>query len=52
MLSGVGKIYADVLVDRVHRVTKEQTGDEQGSFRCGRESVNKVFTLKQLSEKI
>ena len=36
MLSMVGKIYAEILVDRVHRVTEGLIDDEQGAFRAGR----------------
>ena len=36
LLSVVGKIYAGILVDRVHRVTDNLIDDEQIGFRSGR----------------
>ena len=45
LLSVVGKIYAGVLVDRVHRVTGGLTDDEQGDFIAGRWCVDQIFIL-------
>ena len=42
-LSVVGKIYADILVDRICSVT--------GGFRAGRGYVDQIFTLIQIDEK-
>ena len=36
LLSMIGKIYAGILVDRVHRITGGLIDDEQGGFRSGR----------------
>ena len=47
----VGKIYAEILVDRVRRVTGGLVDDEQGSFRAGTRCVDHIFTLKQIAEK-
>ena len=47
----VGKIYAEILVDRLLRVTEGLTDDEQGGFRSGREYVDQIFTREQISEK-
>ena len=47
----VGKIYAGILVDIVHKVTEGLTDDEQGVFRAGRGCVDQIFTLKQICEK-
>ena len=47
----VGKIYARVLVHRVHTVTGGLIEDEQGGFRVGRGCVDQIFTLKQIGEK-
>ena len=46
LLSVVGKIYAGILVDRVHRVTEGLIEDEQGSFRSGMVCVDQILTLK------
>ena len=51
LLSVVRKIYAGILVDRVHSVTGGLIDDEQGSFRAGRGRVDQIFTLKQIGEK-
>ena len=51
LLSLDEKIYAGILVDRVHRVTWGMIDDEQGGFRTGRGFVDQIFTLKQIGEK-
>ena len=45
------KIYAGILVDRVHRVTVGLIDDEQNGFKAGMGSVDQIFTLKQIGEK-
>ena len=47
----VGKIYAGILVDRVHKMTEGLIVDEQGGFRARRGCVDQIFTLKQINEK-
>ena len=47
----VGKIYAEILVDRVPRVTEGLIDDEQGGFRAESGCVDQIFTLKQMGEK-
>ena len=47
----VGKIYAEILVDKARRVAGSLIDDEQGSFRAGRGCVDQTFTLKQIDEK-
>ena len=51
LLSVVRKIYAGILVDRVHRVTGGLIDDEQGGFRVERDCADQTFTLKQIGEK-
>ena len=51
LLSVVGKIYADLLVDGVRRVTGGLIDDEQGGFRAEREYLDQTFTLIQIDEK-
>ena len=51
LLSMVGKIYVGIPVDRVHWMTGELIGDEQGGFRGGWGFVDQVLTLKQIGEK-
>ena len=50
LLSEVGKIYAGILVDQVHKVTEGLIDDEQEGFREGRGCVDQIFTLKQIGE--
>ena len=45
------KIYAEILIDRICRVTEGLIDDEQGSFRAGRGCVDQNFTLKPIDEK-
>ena len=40
LLSGIEKIHAGILVDRVRRVTGSFNDDEQGGFRTGRGYVD------------
>ena len=47
----VGKIYAEILVDRMRRVTRGLIDDEQGGFRAARMCVDQIFSLKQIGEK-
>ena len=51
LFSVVGKTYAEILVDRVCKVTEDLIDDEQGRFRAGRWFVDQIFTLKQIDEK-
>ena len=50
-LGMVGKIYAGILVNRVHRVTGGLIGNEQGGFRVGRGCVDQIFIVKHIGEK-
>ena len=51
LLSIDGKIYAEILVDRVHRVTWGLIDYEQGGLRAGRGCVDQFFMLRQMGEK-
>ena len=51
LVSMVGKIYAGMLEDRVHRQTEGLIDNEQRSFKARREFVGQIFTLKQIGEK-
>ena len=48
MLSVVGKIHTEILIDRVHKVTEGLIDDEQGGFRAGSGCVDQIFNLKQM----
>ena len=47
----VGKIYAKILVDRVHKVTEGLIDDEKGGFISLQGGCRSSFNLKQISEK-
>ena len=49
LLSVVGKIYVDILVDRVCSMTGGLMDDKQGGFRAGRGYVDQIFTLIQIN---
>ena len=51
MLNMVGKIYADILANRVRSVTGGLIDDEQGGFRAGKWYIDQIFTLIQIDEK-
>ena len=51
MLNVVGKIYAEILVDRVRRMTEGFIDDEQKGFKAGKWRVDQIFTLKQIGGK-
>ena len=51
MLSVVGKICADILVDRVLSVTEGLIDDEQGGFSAWKWFVDQLFSLIQIDEK-
>ena len=52
MLNVVGKIYAEILVDRVRRMTEGFIDDEQKGFKAGKWRVDQIFTLKQIGKKL
>ena len=51
MLSVVGKIYTQILVDRIRRLTEGLIDDEQGGFRARSRCEDQIFTLKQVGQK-
>ena len=51
LLSMLGKIYADILVDRIHSVAGGLIDDEQGGFRTGKGYVDQMSTLIQIDKK-
>ena len=50
LVNMVGKIYAVILVDRVHKVIEGLIDNEQESCRAGRRCVHQIFTLEQIGE--
>ena len=51
MISVVGKIYTEILLDRFSKVTEGLINDVQGGFRAGRGCVDLIFIRKQIGEK-
>ena len=51
LLTVVREIYAEILVDRVRRVTEGLTNDEEENFRAGKGCVDQILTLKKIDEK-
>ena len=51
LLNAVGKIYAGILVDRVHRVTGVLIDDDQGGFRAWRGCVNQILKVRKHEKK-
>ena len=47
----VGKINAEILVDKVRKMTEGLIDDEQGAFIVRRRCVDQIFSLKQIDEK-
>ena len=47
----VGKIYAEILVNRIRRVTGGFIDHEQMGFKAGRGCVDQIFKLNQIGEK-
>ena len=48
----VGKIFAGILLDRVHKGTEGLIDDEHGGFRTRRRCLYQIFILKQKGEKV
>ena len=47
-----GRVYGRILIEKVCSLTEEFIGEEQCGLRSGRGSVDQVFVMKQLSEKL
>ena len=46
LLSAAGKIYGEIIVGRVRKVTEGLIDNVQGGFRAGRRFVDQVFNLR------
>ena len=51
LLSIHGKVYGRILIEKVCSLTEGFIGEEQCGFRSGRDCVDQVFVMKQMSEK-
>ncbi len=50
MLSIPGKVYGEVIIERVQRLTEEELSEEQGGFRKGRGCVDQIFSLRMIEK--
>ena len=50
-MSVVGKMFAQVLNERVKELMVDKVMDEQGGFRNGRGCNDQIFAVKQIVEK-
>ena len=51
LLSVVGKVFGQILNERVKAITDVKEMDEQGGFRAGRGCNNQIFVVKQIVDK-
>jgi len=51
LLSIPGKIYTQVLQQRMKKYVEESLAEEQAGLRSGRGTVDQVFVIRQLAEK-
>ena len=52
LLSILGKVHARVMNERVKRQISGRIMVLQGGFREGRNSIDQIFTLRQIMEKV
>ena len=52
LLSLPGKVYAKCLKKRCHEIVKPQLQDAQCGFRPGRSTMDQIFALQQVFEKL
>ena len=51
VLSVVGKVFADILLQRLKRITDKVYPQSQSGYRENRSTIDGIFTLRQLMEK-
>ena len=51
LLSAVGKVLADVILQRLHLLVESMYPQSQSGYRNGRSTIDGIFTLRQLMEK-
>ena len=51
LLSVVGKVFADILLQRLKRIADKVYPQSQSSYRENRSTIDGIFTLRQLMEK-
>ena len=51
LLSVIGKLFADIILQRLQKVAKFIYPQSQSGYRYGRSTIHGIFTLRQLVEK-
>jgi hypothetical protein len=51
LLSIIGKVFAKVILTRLHKLAERVYPESQCGFRAGRSTVDMIFSLRQLQEK-
>lgn len=51
LLSVVGKLFADILLQRLKRIAEKVYPQSQSGYRANRSTIDGIFTLRQLMEK-
>jgi len=51
LLSVVGKVFADILLQRLKRIANKVYPQSQSGYRENRSTIDGIFTLRQLMEK-
>ena len=47
----VGKIFADIILQRLHILAERVYAESQSGYRKGRSTIDGIFTLRQVMEK-
>ena len=51
LLSVIGKVFAEVILIRLHKLAERVYPESQCGFQAGRSTIDMVFSLRQLQEK-
>ena len=52
LLTLPGKVFCSILHNRMKKQTEEMLSESQAGFRSGRSTVDQLFTLRQITEKL
>ena len=50
LLSIVGKLFADIILQRLHILAERVYAESQSGYRKGRSTIDSIFTLRQVME--
>ena len=51
LMSVLGKLFADIILQRLHQIAEFIYPESQSGYRNGRSTIDGIFTLRQLMEK-